>query len=76
MLNVKFALLVALAFIFGALSTSNQKTVRVVEIEGQAWCYWADFKSLDDFGYVQAPAHSLIDIHSKGVRVFEKCGDN
>ncbi len=73
MLNVKFALLVALAFIFGALSTSNQKTVKMVEFEGQVWCYYADFKSLDDFGYLQAPPHSLIDIHSKGVRVYVKC---
>lgn len=73
MLNVRFAIIVALAFLYGAFFATGLQSTPQLKIEGQAWCYWADFRTLDDFGYVQAPPHSLVDIHPKGVRVYEQC---
>jgi hypothetical protein len=70
MLNVKFALLAAVAVLVGHFITLHLYPPPQLILKGVAWCYLDTYKKLDD---VPPLPHSLIDVYAGGVRVYEKC---
>jgi hypothetical protein len=70
MLNVTKCLTTALAVLFGSLLTLYLYPPVQLTVAGQAWCYVGEYKTLNE---VPPLPHSLVDVTSKGVRVFGEC---
>jgi hypothetical protein len=69
--NVSF--LTATAFSLGYLMNDTPSEPPPLKIEGSAWCFVAEYATWDQYEMEKPLPHSLIDVHGKGVRVYERC---
>ena len=64
-----------LAYAFGHFTGSTTYRVTPVNFEGVAWCLYGQYDSLKDYDQTTKVApHSMVDIHSRGVTVYVRCG--
>lgn len=73
LLNVRFAILTALAFVLGTLYPHSVKITQIVEIEGKAWCFYGQYDSMKAYGQTRGPEQAMVDVTRKGVRVYVPC---
>lgn len=70
MRNVIICVLSTLSFVLGAMYATGLQNAPQLTVAGVAWCYVGHFPSLKA---VPPLEDSLVDVTSKGVRVFERC---
>lgn len=72
MLNPQICVLTACAFCLGYFLAYPPPGPPQLEIQGVAWCWEGDYPSMKAMTDATS-SHRLIDVHGKGVTVYERC---